>query len=177
MNRRRFLQSLAAVFTLPAATTFSMGTATAALPAAAAVPTKARFWAVYMSALHGECTPKTLQNMLHIPEMDAKRYVSQLVADGVIKPNPLVQKSVAKIATENQEGFVDRTKKRPELNAQTGSDDEETLEATEEPEHLELTEDNREISEELIDEQLPDDYDSELEEAENDIPVEIKADS
>jgi hypothetical protein len=33
-----------------------------------------------------------LQSLLNIPEVDARRYVSHLIADGVLKPNPILQK-------------------------------------------------------------------------------------
>ena len=111
MNRRRFLQSLAAVISLPAGAGLSLKPATAALPTAAAVPAKARFWAIYMSGLHGECTPQTLQNLLHIPEVDAKKYISHLIADGVIKPNPLLQKSVSKVLQSTEDGPFDKVKR------------------------------------------------------------------
>lgn len=118
MNRRRFIQSLAAVFSLPAGANLSLGSASAALPAAAAVPAKARFWAIYMSALHGECTPQTLQNLLHIPEVDAKRYMGQLIADGVIKPNPLLRRGVSNMLNSNEDRLKGNIQKRLEMKEQ-----------------------------------------------------------
>ena len=112
MKRRRFIQSLAAVFTLPAVPGLSLQPAAAASVSAAAVPAKARFWAIYITGLHGECTPQTLQNMLHIPEMDAKRYIGQLLADGVIKPTPVLQRAVTELAKPNEDGVLDKIKKR-----------------------------------------------------------------
>ena len=117
MNRRRFLQSLAAVFTLPAGASLSLPSISAVAPAAVAVPTKARFWAIYMSSLHGECTPQTLQNLLHIPGSDAKKYVGQLIADGVIKPNPLLKQSVSKIMQGKDDTLLDKVKKRSEMKS------------------------------------------------------------
>jgi len=128
MNRRRFIQSLAAVLSLPANATLSLRSATAALPTAAAVPANARFWAIYMSALHGECTPKTLQNLLHIPEVDAKKYVSHLIADGVIKPNPLLQRSVSNFVKSNDESLLDKVKKRFEMKGQAEAEEGEACE-------------------------------------------------
>ena len=136
MNRRRFLQSLAAVISLPAGAGLSLKPATAALPTAAAVPAKARFWAIYMSGLHGECTPQTLQNLLHIPEVDAKKYISHLIADGVIKPNPLLQKSVSKVLQSTEDGLFDKVKKRLDMKRQIESDTEETSETVDPAEHL-----------------------------------------
>lgn len=124
MNRRRFIQSLAAIFTLPATgASLSLGSATAAIPTAAAVPAQARFWGIYMSALHGECPPHALQSILNIPEVDAKRYVGQLIADGVIKPNPLLQRSVSKILKSNEDSFLDKVKNRSEMKARANSDE------------------------------------------------------
>ncbi|MEM1039963.1 MAG: hypothetical protein AAGI12_10900 [Pseudomonadota bacterium] len=101
----------------------ALTSARAALPTAAAVPNQARFWAIYISALHGECTPKTLQNLLHIPEVDAKRYIGQLVADGVIQPSALLQNSVSKILKNNETGLVENAPERPELKASSPSGD------------------------------------------------------
>lgn len=121
MKRRTFIQSLAAVFALPAAPSLSLPGASAAVPAATAVPTQARFWAIYMSALHGECTPQTLTNLLHIPQVDAKRYVTQLIADGVIKPNPILQDAVSELVKPKDETLLDKAKKRLEKKSQTQS--------------------------------------------------------
>ena len=117
MKRRTFIQSFAAALSLPMGATLPLRSATAALPAAAVVPTKARFWAIYMSSLHGECTPQTLHNLLHIPKVDAKRYVSQLIADGVIKPNPLLQRTATELVKSKKENLLDRVKKRSEMKA------------------------------------------------------------
>jgi len=123
MKRRTFIQSLAAALALPAGGALPLRAATTALPtAAAAVPTKARFWAIYMSSLHGECTPQTLHNLLHIPKVDAKRYVSQLIADGVIKPNPLLQRTAAELVKSKNENLLDKVKKRSEMKAKAKAD-------------------------------------------------------
>ena len=86
MDRRTFTKSLAAVMTLPA-----MPSAALAAPSAAvSVPSQARYWAIYMNSLHGQCTPRALQVMLNIPHAQAEGYLGQLMAEGVIKPNPLM---------------------------------------------------------------------------------------
>ena len=118
MNRRRFIQSLAAVFSLPACMPLSLRPATAALPTAGTVPTQARFWAIYMSAVDGQCTPQTLQKMLHIPEIDAKRYLDELIANGVIKPNPLLKTSVSKVLQSSEDGVLNKLEKRLENKEQ-----------------------------------------------------------
>ncbi|MEO0329069.1 MAG: hypothetical protein AAF217_10800 [Pseudomonadota bacterium] len=137
MNRRRFLQSLVAVFSLPAGANLTMQPVFAAAPAAVAVPTKARFWAIYISALHGECSPKTLQNMLHIPELDAKQYITQLISEGAIKQHPLLQKSVTELVKPKQESVVDKVKKRLEMKSQAEPANLEISKAVDEPNCLE----------------------------------------
>lgn len=119
MNRRKFIQSLAAVFALPAAPKLAVGSVGMAAPAVATVPKQARFWAIYMSALHGECTPQTLQNLLHIPEADSKRYVSQLITDGVIKPNPLLENAVSELVRPKDESFAQQVNRRFEKKETT----------------------------------------------------------
>lgn len=136
MNRRRFIQSLVAVFSLPANPILSLRSATASLPTAMAVPARARSWAVYISALHGECTPQTLQNLLHIPEVDAKKYISQLIADGAIKSNPLLQRSVSKFVESNDDSLLDKVKKRLEMKARSELEETETCEAVDASEGL-----------------------------------------
>lgn len=139
MKRRRFIQSLAAAFSLPALPALSLQTASAAVPTAAAVPTQARFWAIYMSGLHGECTPQTLQNLLHIPEIDAKRYVGQLIADGVIKPNPIVQRTASNLLKGNDDQLSNTVKERFEMKRQTGAKEVDLLETADASEDLEAT--------------------------------------
>ena len=130
MNRRRFIQSLAAVFTVPTGSVFALKPAAAAASSAVAVPTQARFWAIYITGLHGECTPQTLQNMLHIPEVDAKRYIGQLLADGVIKPTPVLQRAVTELAKPREDGLLDKVKKRLEKKHNAGQAEAVKAEAT-----------------------------------------------
>ena len=146
MNRRRFIQSLVAVFSLPANPALSLQSVTTALPAAVAVPAHARSWAVYMSTLHGECTPRALQNLLNIPEIDAKRYVSRLIADGVLKPNPLLQKSVSEIVKTIENSPLDKVKRRLDMKARA---EPEQLENCEAVDAIECLENGSEMSEDL----------------------------
>lgn len=141
MKRRTFIQSIAAVMSLPVTSALSVRTSATALgPAATAVPAQARSWAVYMATLHGECTPQTLQNLLHIPASDAKRYVAQLVGEGVIKANPLLQRSVSKLAKTDENGLLDRVKKRIEMKAEAASRETE-VEPSERVSSIEFAED------------------------------------
>lgn len=134
MNRRRFIQSLAAMFTLPATPALSLPAAGAAAPTIAAVPANARFWAVYISALHGECTPRALQNMLKIPASDAQNYLAQLVADGVIKPNPLLRHAASELIKPKEDSLWNKLKERMDMKAQAES---EPVAETEMPETFE----------------------------------------
>lgn len=118
MNRRRFLQSLAAIVSAPAMPAFSMPSISVAAQSAATVPANARFWAIYMSGLHGDCTPQALQNMLNISASDAQRYVSQLVADGVIKPNPLLKRTVSHLLETEDQSLFDKIKRRFEMKSE-----------------------------------------------------------
>lgn len=128
MRRRTFIQSLAAAFTLPAiGPALSVPAASSAVSASAvsagvAVPAKARFWAIYMSSLHGECTPQTLQNLLHIPGADAKKYIGQLIADGIIKPNPLLQRTATELVKSRNDNLLEKVKKRSEMKAHARAD-------------------------------------------------------
>ncbi len=159
MNRRHFIQSLVAVLSLPASTSFSLQTAFAGLPTAAAVPAQARTWAVYMSTLHGECTPQALQSMLNISAVEAKKYVTQLVADGVIKQNPLLQKSVSEFVSTRDDSLFNKVKKRLEMKAQAGSDEIKAIEQDDQSEYLdtetELDGDLREVDFEITGEDDP----------------------
>ena len=106
------------MFALPAVPALTSGAATASVSAAATVPAKARFWAIYISALHGECTPQTLQNMLHIPASEAKSYIGQLIADGVIKPNPFAQNAVSELMKPRENSPFEKVKQRFEKKAE-----------------------------------------------------------
>ncbi len=94
MNRRHFLQSLSAAATIPALP---------ALPAAApvAIPNSARFWAIYMTRLHGDVTPGMLTQMTGIAPASAKAIRAKLIADKVITPIGLMRKGIATALTHN----------------------------------------------------------------------------
>lgn len=131
MKRRTFIQSLAALVSLPATPALSLGSAATVAPAATAVPAQARFWSIYMSALHGDCPPHALQAMTNISATDAKRYVTQLIAEGVIKPNPLMQNSISKALKTKDDGLLEKVKKRSEMKAQANSGEVKIAEAVE----------------------------------------------
>lgn len=122
---------MAAAFALPAFPALSLHTGTAALPVAAVVPPQARSWAIYMSTLHGECTPQALQNLLNISPVDARKYVTQLIADGAIKANPILQSSVTEFVKTADESLLDKVKKRVEMKVHAESEKVETPESGE----------------------------------------------
>lgn len=136
MNRRRFIQSVVAVFSLPAMPSLAFRSVAPAAPAAVAVPTQARFWGIYMTALHGECPPHALQTLLNVPAADAQKYVTQLVAEGVIKPNPLLQKSVSQLVKSNDDSLLGKIKKRLDMKAQADREEVEVSETIDDFEDL-----------------------------------------
>ncbi len=91
MNRRKFTQALGALFALPAIPAKALTAAPAA--AATAIPNASRFWAIYMSQLHGTVSPATLANMTGISQSAARGHLSSMIADGVIKPQNLIQRA------------------------------------------------------------------------------------
>lgn len=131
MNRRSFIQSLAAVFSLPALPLTSLRPVAAGIPAAADVPARVKSWAVYMANLHGDCTPLTLHRLLHIPETDAAQYVSRLVADGVLKSNPAMHEAARNLARPLEDNLLDE---RLEMTAQAEPEGAETSQNSRAPE-------------------------------------------
>ena len=109
MDRRTFTQSLAALCAVPAV---PLTAAAAPVATVASVPSQARFWAIYMSGLHGTCTPRALEVMLNIPSAQAKGYLSQLMAQGVIKPSGLTTGLEAHRVATNRSKLVERVKEK-----------------------------------------------------------------
>ena len=81
MNRRQFTAGLGALAAAPGLPVKALATA----PAAGTIPNTARFWAIYMSHLHGVCTPEALAKISGVTVHTAKGYLSTLISDGVIK--------------------------------------------------------------------------------------------
>lgn len=109
MDRRTFTQSLAALFAMPA---IPVTAAAAPVAAVATVPSQARFWAIYMSALHGTCTPRALQVMLNISASEAQGYLTQLIAQGVITPSNLSTGLKAHAAVAKREALTKPIKEK-----------------------------------------------------------------
>ena len=83
MNRRQFTARLGAVATLPAIPVKAI----ASVPVASgAIPPAARFWAIYMSHLHGTCSADALRTMTGVDTVTAQGYLSRMLSDGVLKP-------------------------------------------------------------------------------------------
>ncbi len=80
MNRRQFTASLGALAAAPALPVKTL----AGVPAAGVIPNTARFWAIYMSHLHGVCTPEALAKISGVTLNTAKGYLNAMISDGVI---------------------------------------------------------------------------------------------
>jgi hypothetical protein len=77
--------------------------ALASLPAAsAAIPNPARFWAIYMSHLHGTCSPQTLAKVTGIDASLTKGYLSRLLSEGVLSPPNMAAKVMSAQAKPTQ---------------------------------------------------------------------------
>lgn len=99
MNRRQFTTSLTAVAAVPALPVRAL----AATPAVTStVPNGARFWAIYMSHLHGNCSAKTLSTMTGMDVSAAQNCLTSLINDGVIKPTRLLGKVAGSHANTQQ---------------------------------------------------------------------------
>ncbi len=107
MNRRQFTTALSALAAAPA---MPLKALTAAPAVSAAIPNGARFWAIYMSQLHGTCTAKTLSTMTGLDVTSAQGFLSRMIGDGVITPTQLVSKVMKTQA--NQSGQPSKFKKR-----------------------------------------------------------------
>lgn len=90
MERRKFLgASLAAT----AAAFAPLGAVKAVTPTAP-VAAAARYWATYMTQLHGRCTPQMLGTMLRIDKAAAGSILQTLVANGALKPAQVIPSPV-----------------------------------------------------------------------------------
>lgn len=105
MNRRRILQALAAATAVPALP---------AWPALSAQPvssmsTAARFWAIYLTRLHGDVTPAMLSTMTGIAPDHASAIRTRLIADKVIRPTGLTGKAITAVRARRNVGDPLRT--------------------------------------------------------------------
>ena len=133
MNRRQFTTGLAALASAPALPAKAL----ASLPAAgAAIPHPARFWAIYMSHLHGTCTPQALSKMTGINPSVAQGYLSRLVSEGVLTPTNVVTKALSAQARPEQKP----SRLRERLNRFL--EEKPAIEDIPEPEVEEITTDN-----------------------------------
>lgn len=90
MNRRDFTRTLMAAIAAPAMPLPAM-----AKPATVAVPNAARFWAIYMTRLHGDVTPGMLTQMTGLDPSQTSAIRAKLVADNVISPTGFIRKGIA----------------------------------------------------------------------------------
>jgi hypothetical protein len=73
---------------------------TAAPAVATAVPNSARFWAIYMSQMHGTCSASTLATMTGLDASAAQSCLSSLIRDGVITPKRIMSRVVGSQANK-----------------------------------------------------------------------------
>ena len=122
MKRRHFIQNMAALAAAPALPIKALASA------GAAIPKPARFWAIYMSHLHGTCTPASLAKATGINPSVAQGYLSRLIADGVLTPTNIVSKAISAKAVQSPDQPTDISKrmkkflKRDILEEDTKSD-------------------------------------------------------
>jgi hypothetical protein len=89
MNRRQVTTGLGAIAAAPALPVKAL----ASLPATgAAIPNPARFRAIYLSHLHGTCSPKTIYKVTGIDASITKGYLSRLLSEGVLSPPNMAAK-------------------------------------------------------------------------------------
>lgn len=107
MNRREFTKSLAAAFTLPA---LPLPAISAAQPVT--VTKAARFWAIYMTHMHGDVTPGMLTQMTGLDPVQTTAIRTKLIADKVISPTGFIRKSLATETITRSEQHIQDTLKR-----------------------------------------------------------------
>ena len=132
MNRRQFTTSLSTLFAAPA---LPLKALTAAPASGTAVPNAARFWAIYMSQMHGTCTAHTLSTMTGIDASTAQGYLSRMIGDGVIKPTNIVSKAIdmQNKASKSPSQWKERMKKIADERApapQSGGTESDLVETT-----------------------------------------------
>lgn len=87
MKRRTFIKNATALAAVPMLPVRALAGAPVI---ATAVPNGARFWAIYMSTMHGTCSAKTLSNMTGLDMSAARNCLSKLISDGVITPTRIM---------------------------------------------------------------------------------------
>ena len=132
MNRRQFTTSLSALFAAPA---LPLKALTAAPASGTTVPNAARFWAIYMSQMHGTCSAHTLSTMTGIDASTAQGYLSRMIGDGVIKPTNIVSKAInmQNKASKSPSQWKERMKKIADERApapQSGGTESDLVETT-----------------------------------------------
>jgi len=105
MNRRQFTAGLGALAAAPALPAKALAHASTT----GAIPNTARFWAIYMSHLHGTCTPEALAKISGVSVRAAKGYLSAMISDGVITTTRMA--AVVPKAVQKPTGLKARLKK------------------------------------------------------------------
>ena len=73
----------------------AMPTVAVAAHQPAATSAAARFWAIYMSGLHGDVTPSALSQLSGLNVSEATSLRAELIRNHVIKPQGLIKKAVS----------------------------------------------------------------------------------
>ena len=159
MNRREFTRNLLAAATIPALPVPAMAKAQTVV-----VPKAARFWAIYMTHLHGDITPGMLTQMTGIAPAQTTAIRAKLIADKVISPTGFVPKGLAaqSIARSQKQTEATLTKlkerftKSLDLMEETAKETEDLTQLSEEEPVQETPQDDPEETREETTEELPD---------------------
>jgi hypothetical protein len=111
-------------------------------------------------------------------KLDDHRYgvsvITQLIADGAIKPHPLLQRSVSEFVNNNKDSILDKVKKCLEMKARTESEKAEICKKFDETECLDA---EAELLEDLPETRLKVVAEDESVEAETQVPDETEVQS
>lgn len=130
MNRREFTRNALAAVALPAVSL----PAYALSKPAASTATAARFWAIYMTHLHGKFTPQMLSQALDLDMGAARAINAQLVAEKVITPAQAAGRVLARTAVAHKPDIGIRDKLNTAVDMLFDETDEEGNAETEEKE-------------------------------------------
>jgi len=90
MKRREFLTTATAAAAIPALPAIAVPAATAA-----PVPNAARYWAIYMTNLHGDVSPGMLAKATGLSTAKAAAIRTDLIAANVLKPTRIIASTTA----------------------------------------------------------------------------------
>jgi len=135
MNRREFTRNMLAAAATPALPLPALAKAQAVV-----VPKAARFWAIYMTHLHGDITPGMLTQMTGIAPAQTTAIRAKLIADNVISPTGFVRKSAAAQTLLRSQKQTEATLSK--IKAQAEKTAKLVDQVSERPEDLNMSEDH-----------------------------------